>query len=104
AIGLIAWASVDLIVRVAGRALRNLSPATQLTLSFAYLGVVLLWARRRRVSKPLRERLQASGAAIREAVTWPPAAVVTLLVAASLVWKVVLAVRLRVVDIAGWQY
>ena len=104
AIGLIAWASVDLIVGVAGLALRNLSPATLLTLSFAYLAVVLLWARRRRMSKPLRERLQASGAAIREAVTWPPAAVATVLVAASLVWRVVLAVRLPVVDIAGWQY
>ena len=104
AIGLVAWASVDLIVGVAGLAIRDLSPPTLLTLSFADLAIVLLWARRRRVAKPLRERLQASGAAIREAVTWPPAAVATALVAVSLLWRVVLAVRLPVVDIAGWQY
>ena len=104
AIGLIAWASVDLIVGVAGVALRNLSPATLLTLTFGSVGVVLLGARRHRLSRPLMRRLQASGSAIRDAVTWPPAAVGILLVAASLVWRVVLAVRLPVVDVAGWQY
>lgn len=104
AIGLIGWASVDLLVGVAGLALRNLSPATLLTLTFGELAVVLLWARRRRPAQSLRQRLQAAGSAIREAATWPPAALATLLVAASLLWRVVLAIRLPVVDIAGWQY
>jgi hypothetical protein len=104
AVGLIAWASVDLIVGVAGLAVRNLSPATLLTLTAGYVAFVLLWARRQRPQQPLRKRLEATGSAIRDAVTWPPAAVGTVLVAASLLWRVVLAVRLPVVDIAGWQY
>jgi dolichyl-phosphate-mannose-protein mannosyltransferase len=104
AIGLIAWASVEVIVGVAGLALRNLSPATLLTVALAYLALVLLWTRRHPASPPLRQRWRASGSVIREAVTWPPAAVATVLVAASLAWRVVLAVRLPVVDIAGWQY
>ena len=104
AVGLIAWASVDVIVGFAGLALRNLSPAVLLALSFADVAAVLLWSRRHRPSRSLGDRAQAARSAIREAVAWPPAAVATALVGASLLWRVVLAVRLPVVDIAGWQY
>src|SRR6185369_1119476 len=84
ALGLIAWASVELIVGVAGLVLRNLSPVALLASTFAYLAVVLLAARRRRLSLPLRTRLQALGAPIREAMASLPAAVATLLVGLSL--------------------
>jgi hypothetical protein len=104
AIGLIAWTSVTVIVGIAGLALRNLSPAALLGLTFAYLGAVLLLVRRRRPSRPLRERLRAGRSAIREALAWLPAALAAALVAATLAWRVVLAVRLPVVDVAGWQY
>jgi len=104
AVGLIAWASVELVVGFAGLVLRNLSPAALLATTFAYLAVVLLAARRHRMSRPMRTSLRAWGVAIREAVTWAPAALATVLVVASLAWRVVLAVRLPVVDIAGWQY
>jgi hypothetical protein len=64
----------------------------------------VLWARRHGPSQPLRNRLQAAGSAIRDAVTWPPAAVGTFLIAATLVWRIILAVRLPVVDVAGREY
>jgi len=104
AIGLIAWASVSLIVAFAGLVLRTLSPATLLTLTFAYLAVVLIAASRHRLTPPLMERLRESGLAIRDAVTWPPAAVAMLLIAATLAWRIILAVRLPVVDVAGREY
>jgi dolichyl-phosphate-mannose-protein mannosyltransferase len=104
AFGLIAWTSVLVIVGFAGLVVRDLSPATLLTLTFAYLAVALVATRWRHVSWPQRARLRRAGSAIREAVSWPPAAMAMLLMAATLVWRVVLAVRLPVIDVAGWEY
>ena len=105
AIGLYAWAIVTLTMGLAGLVLRDLSPTTLLVGSLAWPAAVLLVARRRgRSLTSLRRSLAVALGVPRATLTWPPVAVALVLVGASLAWRTLLAFRLPVVDLLGWQY
>jgi hypothetical protein len=103
AFGLVAWGLCVGTVGVSGVVLRSLSPLTLLGVAAACAAVSLISARSGgRLN--LRSRVAGGLAAGREALAWPPAAAAAVLLGAALLWRAVLAVRLPVVDILGWQY
>lgn len=103
AFGLLAWALCVATVGVAGLLLGSLADGTLLALSLAWCAgaAVVAW---RRGGIGLSDRLRGGLAAAREVLAWPPTAVACTIIALALVWRTILAVRLPVVDILGWQY
>ena len=89
---------------LAGLVVRSLSPATLLATGVLWL-VLALGVARLRGGVP-RRRVRATGSmlAIRHALAWLPNAAAVLLVGATLIWRVVLALRLPLVDYDGWSY
>jgi hypothetical protein len=105
ALGLFAWAIVSLTVGVAGLLLRDLSPTTLLVLALVWPTAVVLFARYR--GHPVTSLWASIASALavpRGTVNWPPVAIALVIVGVSLAWRTVLAVRLPVVDLLGWQY
>jgi hypothetical protein len=101
---LLGWATCVALVGFAGLVLRNLSPALLAALPLCLLlaSVALGW--RRGWLPPLLERLRAGITTTLEVLRWPPAMVVAGSVVLLLAWRGVLALRLPVVDLLGWQY
>ena len=102
-LGLLAWGLCVATVAVAGVVVGNLSGLTLFLLSCAWLAAaaILFWRRGR---PSVRLRLRAALDATWRALSWPPAAAAAVIVALSLATRVVLAVRLPVADLLGWQY
>ena len=99
---LLAWSLCVVTVGIAGLIVRDLSGITLLALSIAWCLVAALVAWRR--PSHARRRLRISVAAVRDAIGWPPAAAAALIVGVVLIWRIVLAVRVPVADVLGWQY
>jgi hypothetical protein len=101
--GLLAWGLCVATVAVAGIVVGDLSGLTLFLLSCAWLAVaaLIVW---RRDQPSVGLRLRAALVAIWRALSWPPAAAAAVIVALSLATRVVLAVRLPVADLLGWQY
>ena len=104
AFGLLAWALCVAIVGVGGVLLSSLADGTLLALSLAACGCAafVAWWRRGRIG--LSDRVRGGLAAPRNALAWPPTAGAGTIIVLALAWRTVLAARLPVVDILGWQY
>jgi hypothetical protein len=104
AFGLLAWALCVATVGVAGLLLGSLAGGTLLALSFAWCACAayVVWLRRGRIG--LSERVRGGLAAARDVLAWPPTAAAGTIIVLALAWRTVLAARLPVVDILGWQY
>jgi len=104
-VGLWAWASVATIVGFAGLVIRDLSGPTLLGLAIAELAAMLVVARRRALSRAdLVRGWRSTLRTLAPVARWTPTAIAGVLAAASLLWRALLAVRLPVVDVLGWQY
>ena len=102
-LGLLAWGTCVATVAVAGLVVRDLSGLTLFLLSCAWLAVagIIFWRRGQpSVWLPLRAGLRATW----RALAWPPTAAAAVIVVLSIATRVVLAVRLPVADLLGWQY
>jgi hypothetical protein len=99
---LLAWSLCVVTVGIAGLVVRDLSGISLLALSIAWCLAAALVAWRR--PSHARRRLRISVAAVRDAIAWPPAAAAALIVGVVLIWRIVLAVRVPVADVLGWQY
>ena len=105
AVALFAQAMVVATMGVAGIVLGTLSPAVLAIGALIWLVGASLTARRLvRPPEHWRRRLAAAFATIRPVLAYPPVAIAALLVAGSFVWRVVLALRLPMIDYDGWSY
>ena len=104
AFGLLAWALCVTTVGVAGLLLGSLAGGTLLALSLGWCAGAGFVAWRRGASNGLADRVRGGWAATRAVLGWPPTAVAATVIGLALVWRMVLAVRLPIVDILGWQY
>lgn len=102
-LGLLAWGMCVATVAVAGVAVGDLSGPTLFLLSCAWLAVagIIFW---RRGHPSVWLPLSAGLRAIWRALAWPPTAAAAVIVVLSIATRVVLAVRLPVADLLGWQY
>jgi 4-amino-4-deoxy-L-arabinose transferase-like glycosyltransferase len=104
AVGLVSWATIEVIVGAAGLLVRDLSPVTLLGLALAEVLLAALAAWRLGTAQRTMGRIRASIPAVR-AVLWSPiVAGAVVLGVLMLAWRTVLAIRLPVVDLLGWQY
>ncbi|HEY3334695.1 MAG TPA: hypothetical protein VGK16_05595 [Candidatus Limnocylindrales bacterium] len=104
AVGLVAYALVILTIGVCSILFATLEPIPLLLASLAWLlPAGLLVAKRRGSWSPL-ERARRARAAIVPILRWPPVLLAAALVAATLCWRVFLALRLPIVDYDGWSY
>ncbi len=99
---LLAWSLCVGTVGIAGLVVRDLSGTTLLALAVAWCVVAALLAWKRPLNP--RTRLRNAVNAVREAIIWPPASAAALIVGAVLIWRTVLAIRVPVADVLGWQY
>ncbi len=104
-VALLADVLVVASIAIAGIALRSLTGPTLTALSVAWLlAAGLLVLRRPRAPAIWRRRLRRGVRAGVEAVSDPAVAIAAILVLALLAWRLVLAVRLPIVDYDGWSY
>ena len=103
AFGLSAWGACVASVGLAGL-LGVLTPSALALFAVAWLAAGILAAWRSGQAPDLGTRLRRSATTARAVAGWPPVAAGLAIVGLSLAWRAVLAVRLPVVDILGWQY
>lgn len=105
AVALFGQAMVVVTMGVAGIVLGTLSGAALTVGAAVWLAIAILAVRRLgRRSGPWRTRLDAAVTAIRPVVAYPPVAIATLLIVGSFAWRVILALRLPMIDYDGWSY
>ena len=104
AIGLLAWTACVGAVGIAGVVLRELTAGTLTFLAVSWGAGGSLAAWRSGSLSSAGPRLRAALASGLKLAGWPPIAAGLAFVGLSLVWRSILAVRLPVVDVLGWQY
>lgn len=105
ATALLAQAMIVVTVGFAGLVLRSLAPVTLLVLAVAWPVAVLGAARlTHRPPTRWRARLGAGVRELRSALSDPAVAIAAVLVVGALAWRLLLILRLPVVDYDGWSY
>lgn len=103
-VALIAQGMVVVTMGVAGIILGTLSGAVLTVGAAIWLAVSIVTTRRIRPTTPWRTRLDGAIATVRPVLAYPPVAIAALLVAGAFAWRVILALRLPMIDYDGWSY